>query len=247
MNVPVCETCNDTHVMTLGEREVPCTFCPVPCEACRAPREGYCASRPCTCPCHARAKGERAALPSATRIEIDVSTENDGSSFPWWMIVRPPLRRSVEAAALAITGPFFSRAEATKELESRRHHYGDKAIGARAVVRTSVTAARSAFESSIGMGARIRRIDVSAPLRWRRNDDRIVIEHVVDPGEPDADRWAIRSDRSFKCYGRNGWEGEPRPDERDAAFLARCRWTLDEALRAVEAMRDEEPAVGGGS
>lgn len=122
-----------------------------------------------------------------------------------------------------------------------------EAIGARAVVRTSVTAARSIFEAAIGMDARVRRIDVSAPLCWRWPGDRIVIEHVVDPGEPDADRWAIRSDLSFECYGRDGWEAEPSPDKRDEAFHVRCRWTFEEALRAVEVMRDEQPVAGGSS
>lgn len=52
MSGTICKTCDDTHTMTLGEREVPCTFCPVPCESCRAPREGYCRNTPCSCSCH---------------------------------------------------------------------------------------------------------------------------------------------------------------------------------------------------
>lgn len=54
----ICATCNDTHTMSLGDREVPCTFCPRPCEACRAFYQGvrlgaYCETTPCPCRCHA--------------------------------------------------------------------------------------------------------------------------------------------------------------------------------------------------
>jgi hypothetical protein len=66
--------------------------------------------------------------PETFKIEIEVSRENEMTSFPWWMIVRPSARRGPRSVAMAITGPFFSREEATKELESRRYHYGPKAI-----------------------------------------------------------------------------------------------------------------------
>lgn len=57
----VCEVCEDTHMMLLGERDVMCTRCPNPCESCRqhAPGRGggpYCQSTPCACACH---KGKR--------------------------------------------------------------------------------------------------------------------------------------------------------------------------------------------
>jgi hypothetical protein len=53
----VCSTCSDSHRMTLGEREVPCTFCPRPCESCRSLYQGqrlgaYCEATPCLCACH---------------------------------------------------------------------------------------------------------------------------------------------------------------------------------------------------
>lgn len=53
----VCDTCQDTHMMTLGERTVMCTRCPTPCESCRqryknAGPGAYCASTPCGCACH---------------------------------------------------------------------------------------------------------------------------------------------------------------------------------------------------
>lgn len=54
---PVCETCKDTHSMTLptgsgDERIVPCTRCPTPCEKCRTRLGAYCRTTPCECPCH---------------------------------------------------------------------------------------------------------------------------------------------------------------------------------------------------
>lgn len=50
----VCKVCNDTHRMTLGDTEVPCTSCPTPCGkcACSDGRGAYCATTPCGCDCH---------------------------------------------------------------------------------------------------------------------------------------------------------------------------------------------------
>jgi hypothetical protein len=51
--VPVCTTCNDTHVMPATGYA--CTHCPVPCQSCRADGNGpYCTTTPCTCACHVR-------------------------------------------------------------------------------------------------------------------------------------------------------------------------------------------------
>lgn len=48
-----CKTCNDTHRMPLGDREVMCSFCPRPCEKCRTDGVGpYCETTPCPCDCH---------------------------------------------------------------------------------------------------------------------------------------------------------------------------------------------------
>lgn len=56
---PVCSRCSDSHRMDLGDREVPCTFCPRPCEDCRSLYQGvrlgaYCETTPCPCGCHPR-------------------------------------------------------------------------------------------------------------------------------------------------------------------------------------------------
>lgn len=51
---PTCSSCGDTHRVTLGDREVMCTRCPVPCELCGGKPIGpYCTSTPCSCACHA--------------------------------------------------------------------------------------------------------------------------------------------------------------------------------------------------
>lgn len=49
----LCSTCNDTHWMMLGDREVMCTRCLVPCQQCRSDGYGpYCRTVPCDCVCH---------------------------------------------------------------------------------------------------------------------------------------------------------------------------------------------------
>lgn len=61
---PSCTTCGDTHTMTLGDRDVMCTHCPVPCDHCRDWPGAYCTTTPCPCRCHvleardAAARGE---------------------------------------------------------------------------------------------------------------------------------------------------------------------------------------------
>lgn len=47
-----CETCKDTHQMTLGDGEFMCTFCPSPCAMCRGGGSAYCKHTPCHCDCH---------------------------------------------------------------------------------------------------------------------------------------------------------------------------------------------------
>lgn len=47
----VCSTCQDTHRMELGDKEVMCTRCPLPCKDCKG-WGPYCVVTPCTCICH---------------------------------------------------------------------------------------------------------------------------------------------------------------------------------------------------
>lgn len=64
------------------------------------------------------------------KIEIDVDTiNNDCTSHPYWLILDPEqnLRCDVNILAGQITGPFFSRKEATAYFEATRYRYGKKA------------------------------------------------------------------------------------------------------------------------
>ncbi|MGY3581914.1 hypothetical protein ACVIGB_000014 [Bradyrhizobium sp. USDA 4341] len=66
-----------------------------------------------------------------------------------------------------------------------------------------------------------------APDRFRRG--RLTIE------ARGAGLWAVLEDGSF-CLNRAGeFEYEPPPSSRDAAFLARCRFTLLEGIAAATA------------
>lgn len=53
--MPVCNTCNDTHRMTMygasGAQNVMCTRCPLPCSSC-SNGPPYCEQTPCSCNCH---------------------------------------------------------------------------------------------------------------------------------------------------------------------------------------------------
>lgn len=52
------------------------------------------------------------------KIEIQVSEENEGTSFPWWCIVVKPYH------PMNIEGPFFSREEAEEERQRGIYKYG---------------------------------------------------------------------------------------------------------------------------
>lgn len=71
VTVPVCSTCNDTHRMTLRDRDVMCTRCPTPCQGCRAGGTGaFCATTPCACRCHT-ARGQRRPGTAASPVTDD--------------------------------------------------------------------------------------------------------------------------------------------------------------------------------
>lgn len=67
-----------------------------------------------------------------TKIELEISDDNESTSYPWWVILRPVWstrkRLSSSDVSNAVDGPFFSREEAQFELDSRRHYYGKQAI-----------------------------------------------------------------------------------------------------------------------
>lgn len=63
------------------------------------------------------------------KIEIEVSEKNEGTAYPWWVIIDPEkmLTPKVDYIARMITGPFFSREEAQSHLETKSHHFSKKA------------------------------------------------------------------------------------------------------------------------
>lgn len=68
------------------------------------------------------------------KIEIEVSTQVEGTAAPWWSIIDPHQlmasndRDACHAVAHMITGPFFSRAAAQRHLENKRHRFGKNAV-----------------------------------------------------------------------------------------------------------------------
>lgn len=87
-----------------------------------------------------------------------------------------------------------------------------------------------------GVFLRATKLEVTGVKRFGR--DPIYITHTACRSNPMADLWAIRS-LGGDCYGRDGWEMEPSGSDRDDDFFQRCRWTLAEAVRAVQAAGDE--------
>lgn len=67
------------------------------------------------------------------KIELEVSSEAEGTSAPWWMIIDPEQNLSkgedgVYRIAHMITGPFFSRKEAQDWLDKTRYNFGPNAV-----------------------------------------------------------------------------------------------------------------------
>lgn len=64
------------------------------------------------------------------KIELNVSTKNEGTAYPWWAIIDPRqnMRCSCHDAAGQITGPFFSREDAEEFLKSTRYNFSAKAV-----------------------------------------------------------------------------------------------------------------------
>jgi len=64
------------------------------------------------------------------KINLNVSTENEGTDSPWWFIIDPKqnIRCDPHVAAGQVTGPFFSRVEAQERLDATRYNYGRNAV-----------------------------------------------------------------------------------------------------------------------
>jgi len=64
------------------------------------------------------------------KIELQISDDNESTDSPYWLILDPRQMMSPHHHKLAsmITGPFFSRASAERELKNKRYAYGKDAI-----------------------------------------------------------------------------------------------------------------------
>lgn len=69
---------------------------------------------------------------------------------------------------------------------------------------------------------------------------RLVISAVWRGG----DRWAVRDGRGYVLNGQGHFEYERWPSSRDDGFLARCRFSRDEAIR-IAATEARLRGVGG--
>lgn len=66
------------------------------------------------------------------KIELEVSTKNEYTASPWWIIIDPYQNFKVDEDGIhrianMITGPFFSREEAELVFRQRSHHYSKNA------------------------------------------------------------------------------------------------------------------------
>lgn len=73
------------------------------------------------------------------KLTLEVSEDNECTSFPWWVIVDPQPdygrrilmgrdEERIHTAAAMVTGPFFSREEAEDELKATRYNYSKRAV-----------------------------------------------------------------------------------------------------------------------
>lgn len=64
-------------------------------------------------------------------ITIEVSDKNEGTAEPWWVIVDPKQMMKPDCYSVMmgmVTGPYFSREEATQYLESHRYNFSPRAV-----------------------------------------------------------------------------------------------------------------------
>jgi 3-mercaptopyruvate sulfurtransferase SseA len=65
------------------------------------------------------------------KIELEVSELNESTASPWWVIVDPKQMMKPDPYYMMmgmITGPFFSRREATDFFTAKRHRFSDRAV-----------------------------------------------------------------------------------------------------------------------
>ena len=64
------------------------------------------------------------------KVTIELSEDDEGTLYPWWLIVNPTQMMSPHVARVAmgmIDGPFFSRESAERYLLAHRYNYGKHA------------------------------------------------------------------------------------------------------------------------
>ena len=63
------------------------------------------------------------------KITLEVSEDNEATSYPWWVILDAGQNMSLDIRVLAnqITGPFFSRENAERHLQRSRYNFGKRA------------------------------------------------------------------------------------------------------------------------
>ena len=65
------------------------------------------------------------------KIEIEVSEKNEATASPWWVIVDPKQMMKPDPYYVMmsmVTGPFFSREEAQRFLDAKRHRFTERAV-----------------------------------------------------------------------------------------------------------------------
>ena len=62
-------------------------------------------------------------------IETLESADNEATSCPYWLILDPKQNMTCDLHNLAsqISGPFFSREDATEYMNAKKHHYSSNA------------------------------------------------------------------------------------------------------------------------
>jgi hypothetical protein len=65
------------------------------------------------------------------KIELEISEKNEGTAAPYWLIIDPKQMMRPDACMVAmmmITGPFFSREAAVRQLKHRSYNYSKHAV-----------------------------------------------------------------------------------------------------------------------
>lgn len=65
------------------------------------------------------------------KIELEISEKNEGTAAPYWLIIDPIQMMRPDLCMVAmrmITGPFFSREAAERQLKHRSYNYSKHAV-----------------------------------------------------------------------------------------------------------------------